>query len=117
SQSRLHPAVRGRRRGDPPLYRAASHRSPGYWVKCAAPGNVPEPLCCAVPDEPSGRSPLTSGFGEAMGLSAELVVTTLVGLGLGWLVGGIGAATSVRGGGRTTRRCCGCESGLPDVEE
>jgi F0F1-type ATP synthase assembly protein I len=26
-----------------------------------------------------------------MGLSAELVVTTLVGLGLGWLVGGIGA--------------------------
>ena len=35
--------------------------------------------------------PLTSGFGEAMGLSAELVVTTLVGVGLGWLVGGIGA--------------------------
>lgn len=26
-----------------------------------------------------------------MGLSAEIVVTTLVGLGLGWLVGGIGA--------------------------
>jgi F0F1-type ATP synthase assembly protein I len=26
-----------------------------------------------------------------MGLSAELVVTTLVGVGLGWLVGGIGA--------------------------
>jgi F0F1-type ATP synthase assembly protein I len=26
-----------------------------------------------------------------MGLSADLVVTTLVGLGLGWLVGGIGA--------------------------
>jgi len=25
-----------------------------------------------------------------MGLSAELVVTTLVGVGLGWLVGGIG---------------------------
>ncbi|MGH2690205.1 MAG: AtpZ/AtpI family protein [Actinomycetota bacterium] len=33
-------------------------------------------------DEPS----LMSGFGWAMGLSAELVVTTLVGLGLGWLV-------------------------------
>jgi F0F1-type ATP synthase assembly protein I len=26
-----------------------------------------------------------------MGLSAQLVATTLVGLGLGWLVGGIGA--------------------------
>jgi ATP synthase protein I len=29
---------------------------------------------------------MSSGFGEAMGLSAELVVTTLVGTGLGWLV-------------------------------
>lgn len=29
-----------------------------------------------------------SGFGWAMGLSFELVVTTLVGLGLGWLVDG-----------------------------
>ena len=44
-----------------------------------------------MPDDPDRRPPLTSGFGQAMGLSAELVVTTLVGLGLGWLVGGIGA--------------------------
>jgi F0F1-type ATP synthase assembly protein I len=27
-----------------------------------------------------------AGFAEAMGLAAELVVTTLVGLGLGWLL-------------------------------
>lgn len=27
-----------------------------------------------------------SGYAEAMGLAAELVVTTLVGLGLGWLL-------------------------------
>ena len=27
-----------------------------------------------------------SGFGQAMGLSAELVATTAVGLGLGWLL-------------------------------
>jgi ATP synthase protein I len=35
-------------------------------------------------DEPT----VMSGFGWAMGLSFELVVTTLVGLGLGWLVDG-----------------------------
>jgi ATP synthase protein I len=35
-------------------------------------------------DEPS----VMSGFGWAMGLSVELVVTTFVGLGLGWLVDG-----------------------------
>jgi F0F1-type ATP synthase assembly protein I len=44
-----------------------------------------------MPDDPDRRPPLTSGFGQAMGVSAELVATTLVGVGLGWLVGGIGA--------------------------
>ena len=29
---------------------------------------------------------MMAGFAEAMGLAAELVVTTLVGLGLGWLL-------------------------------
>jgi F0F1-type ATP synthase assembly protein I len=44
-----------------------------------------------MPDDPDRRPSLTSGFGQAMGLSAELVVTTLVGVGLGWLLGTIGA--------------------------
>ena len=36
---------------------------------------------------PEERKPVSaySGFGFAMGLSAELVATTAVGLGLGWL--------------------------------
>ena len=59
-----------------------------------------------------------SGFGWAMGLSAELVVTTLVGLGLGALVDGwlgtkpaflvvgslLGGAGGVRGVYRTWKR-------------
>lgn len=59
-----------------------------------------------------------SGFGWAMGLSFELVVTTLVGLGLGWLVDGwlrtrplflilgslLGAAGGVRGVYKTWKR-------------
>jgi F0F1-type ATP synthase assembly protein I len=38
-----------------------------------------------MPDDPDREPSLMSGFGQAMGLSMELVVTTLVGLGLGWL--------------------------------
>lgn len=40
-----------------------------------------------MPDD-KDEPPLLSGFGQAMGLSAELVATTLVGLGLGWLADG-----------------------------
>jgi F0F1-type ATP synthase assembly protein I len=38
-----------------------------------------------MPDDPSRKMSAYSGFGLAMGLSAELVATTGVGLGLGWL--------------------------------
>ncbi|MGH2769496.1 MAG: AtpZ/AtpI family protein [Actinomycetota bacterium] len=38
-----------------------------------------------MPDDPDREPPLMSGFGQAMSLSMEMVVTTLVGLGLGWL--------------------------------
>jgi ATP synthase protein I len=65
-------------------------------------------------DEPS----VFSGFGWAMGLSAELVATTLVGLLLGWLVDGwlntgpaflvvgtvLGGAGGVRGVYKTWKR-------------
>ena len=34
----------------------------------------------------SSEPSIMAGFAEAMGLAAELVVTTLVGLGLGWLL-------------------------------
>jgi ATP synthase protein I len=68
-------------------------------------------------DEPS----VFSGFGWAMGLSAELVVTTLVGFGLGWLVDRwlhtgpafliigslLGGAAGVRGVYRTWKRRSG----------
>jgi F0F1-type ATP synthase assembly protein I len=36
--------------------------------------------------ESSSEPGVMAGFAEAMGLAAELVVTTLVGLGLGWLL-------------------------------
>lgn len=39
-----------------------------------------------MPDDPKEEPSAMSGLGQAMGLSAELVVTTLVGLVLGWLV-------------------------------
>lgn len=37
-------------------------------------------------DKQRSKASLTTGFGQAMGLSAELVATTVVGLALGWLV-------------------------------
>ena len=36
--------------------------------------------------KPRSDPSIYAGFGQAMGLAAELVATTLVGLGLGWLV-------------------------------
>jgi ATP synthase protein I len=39
-----------------------------------------------MPNDPKSDPPLWSGFGQAMGLAAELVATTFVGLGLGWLL-------------------------------
>lgn len=39
-----------------------------------------------MPDDPKRRPTTMTGFGEAMGVSAELVATTAVGLGLGWLI-------------------------------
>jgi len=38
-----------------------------------------------VPDDPKRPYSPMSGFGEAMGLSVEMVATTAVGTGLGWL--------------------------------
>ncbi len=35
--------------------------------------------------EPKRPYSVMSGFGEAMGLAAEIVATTMVGAGLGWL--------------------------------
>lgn len=40
-----------------------------------------------MPSDPNCKPSLTSGFGRAMGLAAELVATTVVGAGLGWLLG------------------------------
>lgn len=39
-----------------------------------------------MPQDRKEDSSLTSGFGMAMGLAAELVATTMVGAGLGWLL-------------------------------
>lgn len=39
-----------------------------------------------MPDEPKRTPSVMSGFGEAMGLAAEIVATTFVGIGLGWLI-------------------------------
>lgn len=39
-----------------------------------------------MPKDPNDRPSLMSGYGFAMGLAAELVVTTGVGFFLGWLV-------------------------------
>jgi ATP synthase protein I len=38
-----------------------------------------------MPDDPEKEPSLMSGFAQAMTLSAELVATTAVGTGLGWL--------------------------------
>lgn len=53
-----------------------------------------------MPDDNNDGPSLMSGFGRAMGLSAELVATTFVGLGLGWLADrglGTGAVFTVIG--------------------
>ena len=39
-----------------------------------------------MPNEPKRPLSPMAGFGEAMGLATELVVTTMVGAGLGWLL-------------------------------
>lgn len=39
-----------------------------------------------MPNEPKRPLSPMAGFGEAMGLAAELVATTMVGAGLGWLL-------------------------------
>lgn len=40
----------------------------------------------AMKPDPKRQPSLMSGFGQAMGLSGELVVTTAVGAALGWLI-------------------------------
>lgn len=39
-----------------------------------------------MPNEPDRDPSVSQGLGQAMGLAAELVTTTLVGAGLGWLM-------------------------------
>ncbi|MGH9194932.1 MAG: AtpZ/AtpI family protein [Acidimicrobiia bacterium] len=39
-----------------------------------------------MPEDPDREPSVYTGLGQAMGLAAELVVTTLVGAGLGWLL-------------------------------
>lgn len=49
---------------------------------------VPQQVVCgnAMPDESDREPSVYAGLGQAMGLAAELVVTTFVGAGLGWLL-------------------------------
>jgi putative F0F1-ATPase subunit (Ca2+/Mg2+ transporter) len=72
----------------PATFRATSDRFVKTFTKSAVPGRIIgyNPARPPMSPDPDDEPSLMSGFGWAMGLSAELVVTTLVGLGLGWLV-------------------------------